>query len=261
MKKYLLLLTIAFATLCLVVLGFKHTPKFQPAVKPSNYLIAKLATNRVSPIFEPVFIYRTKIGWREGTHAGVGTLFVTKEGPRLMTALHVLSEVDRASVFVIRKLQPLEKEISVPVGVEDILTVAPLHIPIERNESDFVLCKIGEAKPLGKIQSAKKGGSESDVNMSTLPLEKQFKICSLVTGEQARVVAFGKCYSDGSVPFLIVYRSVAGESGTGFVSEDGRLFILTGLIAEYSNADDFREHSVVESGSPLSMVVGAFRPW
>jgi len=232
-----------------------------PLYRSQSRVLNKLTTNNISEAYSPVLIYRYHTLIRSGTPIGVGTTFVTKAGEeRLLTAAHIFRKRRSDASFVIRRLRPLDVPRGKLEGIEAFISMLSSNGYLIEGVSDFALCRVGEIKPVGWLPRSELF-MDFNANFSLFPEAKRFFVTSLVSGKRVPVIGATEPAADGLKSYLAIYRSVSGESGTGFVDNGNRMFVLTSQVRGRSPIHaGFPGASRVPEESSLSLLVGPFEP-
>jgi hypothetical protein len=192
-------------------------------------ILAKRTNSRISPRFTPVLIYQS---YEEGMGRGmgfvaVGTLFAGKSGARVVTVDHLFPKKLGIRMFAFLKLQPLEKSLS--NGIQGVLGKGSDLAPPGQTP-DIAILEAGEVKPI-RGYSDRTNDPEAAFLTITGFKPSSRTLTSLVSGEKVLPVGIARSPQDGGVTYYVVeYGSVPGESGTGFVDDEDRLYVLKGEL-------------------------------
>ena len=195
-----------------------------------SYLIGKTTAADVMPGFTPVIIYRVDLTNGDASVAGNGTYFVGSNGPQVVTAAHVFSRENNGTTnhFLIRKLRPLEGHI-VDLAITSFMDDR-LNFPGYTNLGvDLVLCKVSiNAKAISCFYDNEARKAEREMTTDMIPLREAKQIRSLVSGRTFPVVGMDKKKYNGLSYLTVMMDARPGESGTGFVDDEGFLYVLKG---------------------------------
>lgn len=189
-----------------------------------GYLVNNAVTNRVSPKFRPVLIYRYR-GTNRPAFTANGTWFIGKDGPLVATVDHLLQKKFADDLFVIRFLSPDEH-----TATNGLYEVAYFNWQAKLPKDDdvvFLRPKNTEAKPL-PCESALKEESVQNIKMFffnelTIGEKKVMKLRSLVTGDEYLIAGGTK----GPQRIAVYFNSQPGYSGMGFVDKYDQLYVLS----------------------------------
>ncbi len=224
MKIKLLLLLVVAAIATLIALPGKKASKPAPTNSPEEMLLTTASPTRVHPDFRPVLIYRYRGPDKRPAFTAVGTEFIGKTGPIIATVEHLLLKKFSDELLIVRYLSPDEHKVE--FGFESI-AYRNFEAKLTRN-LDIVLLRPGVAKKI-ECFSEQLPTTPTKINFYFFPNPKAGglvikKLKSLVNGKEYPAIGATK---DPSL-IMIQYQSMGGESGTGFVDEHGRLFVLSG---------------------------------
>ena len=237
-----------FAATALFVFGFqiadiRSLVRQYRSLSRENRIRCKLTTNEVSDIFRPVLIYSHRGVHETATLAGVGTVFRDGEGMRAVTALHILgahaTDTAEKKTFIMRQLRPLEGMLeSSPVhSISKMLPLPTLSSRSTAAEADLALCEVGRtAEPLTFPDEDLGKVSGGDATILPLSPWRQFFVTSLISGERVPVVGTVHRTENKTTWYLIPYESRVGDSGTGFVDDRKRLFVLVFAVRKKTAA-------------------------
>lgn len=239
MKKYLYLV-VALALICVVcAFYFNHGQGSNPEstasasanheVDSHEIILKKLSPEPVKSKFTPVLLYRTTNPEEEWAQfAGSGTLYQGREGEQILTSEHLFSKEYGITYFGWRKLRPFDTEVT--RGVESILHTGSKIASDPTLHPDVILLKAGqEAKEIECFSSLTHLEPEQKMMIHNLRNKKPLILTSLVSGEKVRIIGLINLNKRDKTTYnLIDYESIEGESGTGFVDEKDRIYVLKG---------------------------------
>lgn len=194
-------------------------------------MIQSSSPTRIDPRFRPVLIYLYQGVGSVPAFVGTGTQFEGKSGPLVVTAEHMLPKKLRNRFLVFRFLSPDEKKSD--TGVNKI-AYKNTDLGIPKN-IDVVFVKPGEPKVVegfseksSDVSKTMKGYRYENVEVGGRVVKS---LKSLVNGKEYSVIGA----SNDPTSLLVNYGSQPGESGTGFIDEYGRLYILSGSSKDLKN--------------------------
>lgn len=192
-------------------------PRYLDYEQKYGVLMATMTEDQVSEKFEPVFIYRN-----EEFH-GSGTLVHDGDSsPLIVSTRHQFSEGDEA-LFAYQRLRPLDMENLHPL--KSVRGASNEHV-------DIVIAEAGDG---GELKGVPRERMMVDPNEDLQtgfgewldPTSKR-KYTSLLTG--LTYDGYSILDADGNpTPHIMLFYTIIvgqGESGSGFVRDDGRLFTL-----------------------------------
>lgn len=258
-RKIVLLAVCAVACSVAACLYFSRE---KPAINPVRYVDAKVSQENVTPGFTPVLIFRVnslKKGSVNVASSTCGTAFVGRSGKwKVITAAHVFSKDYQNYFYLFRRLRPHEQVAT--MGASSVMQISD-------SDSDVAECEVGEPQRIkgfsaigGRIpENRTVQGSYRSLQEAGIVGFKSFVLTSVVSGKNAKIYAVSaKNYGD-TFRWIIGYLGIGGESGTGFVDEHGRLYILSGGVSSETIPKDGRDTlKIPPEGKGLSIVSGPF---
>lgn len=195
------------------------------------------------PFLQPVHIFRNEIFW------GTGTQIQLDNYTLVITAEHLFQEKSGDAYYFFQKLYGAKDSISI-AGIGKIDNGYKI-----KEGKDIVFCIPG-TKKLIECRSAVDSGWWA-FPYTLFKTNKYFR--SLVTGKSYE--SFGAIINKEGIlqMFFLLYPSVGGESGTGFLDENNQLAVLTNscpIELFQSMKDDFK--SRIPSGFPIVSVLVPF---
>lgn len=176
-------------------------------------ILSSAASFAISSVWCPVLLYRNTY------FVGMGTLYRNKSQREIIvTAGHLFQKDGQAYLWSFRRLHPLAD------CREAIANAA--FIP-GADALDVACCVPGKQALIAGFCPSHMGVFETaDFRCTALP--KPFEVRSLVSGEG---VMCGGVVQNASASYIVIpWNSSLGDSGTGFVSNDDRLFVLKGSV-------------------------------
>lgn len=206
-----------------------------------SYIRSRTSEQQVSPGHEPVALYYKRKDMQKEGFCCVGTITYDKMyGMIVVTAEHVF----RTDLFGAQQIsiRPLRKGVNVPVYYFDHI----VKTSSELNNQDVVMATFGTIPkmfdPFSKYVFREMSKHfYGDITIRDLKVPS---MRSLVSGERIATFGYGRRgeHTNDPVFILIEYHSRLGESGTGFIDDNGGLWVLHAtpeagqeqlIIAEY----------------------------
>ena len=187
-------------------------------------LIQSSSPTRIDPRFRPVLIYLYKGVGSVPAFVGMGTQFEGKSGPLVVTAEHMMPKKLKNRFLIFRFLSPDAKKSD--SGVHEI-AYKNVDLGISTN-TDVLFVRQGHPEVMEGFSN--KSADTTEVRKGYLyeNVEVEGRVVktlkSLVNGKEYSVIGV----SNDPTYILISYDSQRGESGTGFIDEYGRLYVLSG---------------------------------
>ncbi len=256
-KKILILVT-ASAVIIGACLYLRKSPQV-PEESNEEYILAKATKVPVSQTLKPVLLYHVKSP-KEVYFAGSGTVFLNSKGERrLITAEHLFGVKMGARQFCILDLVPRAPDLATDYAVNEVLwrgeDISQADISAQ---NDLVICSVGAMKEINSFSERNPGPSDERISLELVTLSN-VTLTSLATAERVKAVAMSR-NEKGAKLFLILYYSVLGQSGTGFIDDEHRLYILTGEVEIKKISPSDREKLRIPTDAPLSIVSGPLIP-
>lgn len=271
MKKYILPLIGGLLVATVYLAAPRAYPeglnaKVLDRLSPDERRHAEATTARnVSDDFVPAVIVRFNPDTGLGSIVGSGTLLSGSNGLQLATAAHVFRQDFGEASFLVRRLRPFDEICRFTVAR---FNPADTNLPDPTAVgNDAVLCQIEEPKSLDLpkvrgLYDPKREELEGNGHNEITALEpqRQARLRSLVTGIPTRVVAvFGDETPGELTRCLVPLASQDGDSGRGFVDDEGSLYILKGQVTKLDMPDEGWQRIGLPRGTVFSMVLGPFR--
>jgi hypothetical protein len=257
MKKLIIIFfAVSIAASTVIVFLRSHDSAREP--NPEKYIISRVSAEKVSPRFTPVLIYVFMSGEKQGYVAGSGSLFEDMNGLQIITAAHIFHGRWGNAFYAIRRLRPLESD-QLSYGVESLNEGAMNITDFRTKFNDVVICKVSlNLKPIPGFYSQERETEEKRISFTMHELSGCPTLRSLVTGEKVMVVGNSQVLRSGLAYYLIMYSSISGESGTGFLDDSGKLYVLKGRTDRNDLDRETEEMLKLPQDTHLSMVIGAF---
>lgn len=202
----------------------------QAPIVVEDYIVAKTTRDEISSQWTPVMLYVVTKDRARGKHFGCGTFYTSTEGELVITCEHLFPVSEGVQDVAFRKLRPFESDIT--HGIEKVLWKGDAIAP--GTKPDVVVLKVGDIQPI-QFYSHQPIEVWSETQAFRL-LSDPIVLTSLISGEKVRLVGFAQSTMDQGVLYgVIEYHSLSGESGTGFVDDNGSLFILKGTLTPDSD--------------------------
>lgn len=246
------------AFVCLLVAGiavllFLSNPttnrNAETPIVAEDYIVAKTTQRQVSSKLTPVMLYLISKDRKVAQHLGCGTLYTGAQGEQVVTCEHLFPIARGTNDVAFRKLRPLEKDIT--HGIEKILQKG--EDLSTTGKPDVVVLGVGDVQP---IQFYSHQPQVWDETQKLTIYDDPITLTSLISGEKVRLVGFADSVLDQGVAYgVIEYRSIPGESGTGFIDDDGNLYVLKANVQTETDPTNGR----INVMGGLSFVYGAIR--
>ena len=196
--------------------------------------------------------------------AGSGTLVKLSSGKSyVITAEHIFTTYKKGNYedpkYAVKELQSKSK-----FAMGSLVSANPFFIG-KTGFVDIAVCEVGSdrnisIKPFSSYQGAD-GTSENHPEHNLCVGDPKDKVLwSLVSGQEVRLLCMEKIPNVRDFYYYIInYKSVAGESGEGFVDRFGRLYILKGTINEVGSVNkELRKMGVIDKDNDgYSIVIGS----
>jgi len=242
-----------------------------PALK---YILNKLSSKVVVEGFIPIAIMRysddksvAQVGDKEvaASFAGSGTMVCLSEGNYcLVTCEHIYITPKDSNIesfmYGVRDLR--DKGGVIDKGV---VAVKPFLVSGGTSVMDIAFCRV-ELGAVRAIRPFSHRPSESyEVNIQAVVCKgkpEDLTVRSVVSGEKAKLLLEEKISgTDNQYLYVTDYKSIPGESGTGFVDNKGRLFVLSSSIEGGSLDKLLRDIGVIDKDKESyshSYLIGPF---
>ncbi len=185
-------------------------------------LLAHAAPTNVHPYLRPI---RFRIGESAGA---LGTLILNKDGSpfQIVTANHLFSETQPGSEYY-------DYAIITPKGYGEFGHISHVVLDSMRKSSssdgieDIAFAHIGTPAPISRTSKVRVSANVAFKSRIRAGKISPVKVKYLVTGQQFEII--GQLVNDeGVATWVMLYESINGESGGGFWSDEGKLYILSG---------------------------------
>ena len=192
--------------------------------KRYHYLLTHVTPTNIHPRLRPVHF---NIGKK---FEACGTLMLDADFKpyRIITANHLFSETQPGSDYY-------DYRVLSPKGYEQPGHVSKVNLDTFRASAtpdgiqDIAICEVGEAKLISRTSKVRVFAGQPTTLALQIAKIKTIKITSISSGEQFDIV--GQATSDqGATFFVMLYASMSGESGGGFLGDDGKLYVLSGGV-------------------------------
>lgn len=233
MHRIIIFVVLIIFTVCFFWLngGYKRvdtpTEIFLKAKDHRELILKNLYPSPFHPFLQPVHIFRNEMFWGSGIHVQSDNYTL------IITAEHLFQEKSGDAYYFFQKLY----------GAKDLISIAGIG-KIDngykiKEGKDIVFCIPG-TKKLIECRSA----IDSDwwaFPYTLFKTNKYFR--SLVSGKSYE--SFGAIINKEGIlqKFFLLYPSIAGESGTGFLDENNQLAVLINSMrieSFQSMKDDFK---------------------
>lgn len=193
-------------------------------------LLSHLTKEIVHARYRPVHLFTLKTSG-EWLWAGSGTLILDSRGNpyKIITAGHIFGTNYRKGYYAYQVLVPKEEIIrEISAG----LPLVRKNTPSGSIGEDIAVLTPGSKQLIGSFSKHFGGVSNEarDVVLNPLSLMRKKELISLTTGERVKILGDGK-FKDkkyGNGFSALGYEAENGESGSGFVDDQGALFVLSG---------------------------------
>lgn len=214
--------------------------------------------DKVSPRFTPVHIYTcssNKMVWR-----GSGTAYMDKGREWVLTAGHLFNaNFAGTNLFFYSKIQ---EKFGRLYGIQKVFGSSSASVKRDKDfdqnvEMDVALAMHGPATPIEPFSTIVKQTQESNQLFALGNTNLLFT--SLLRNKVYRPLAIGVNGTPGKVvsKFVIFdYKAIPGESGSGFLGNDGALYLLTGSTTDTGVANDLKKVGIhVTNGVSRALMI------
>lgn len=176
-----------------------------------QWIVGKRSLTEVSAKWRPVLLYRN------GCAVGMGSMFLDGDWKRrIITAKHIFGQSNEACEWSFRLMWPF-RDYREPITGAFSITGS--------EDWDLAVCMPGEnvvSIPGIWEEAAIERTFRATIGLLGTPV----MITSLLSGEE--IACVGTCTEPGKEYFLSAFPTRDGESGSGFLDRDGRLYVLKG---------------------------------
>lgn len=236
------LLGLQVLTLIVFIAGFVHlkqdektlatppveTPMFLDRDHSSpniNIITAKASPQKVHPLLTPVFI----VG---DNRFCSGVLYPNENGEaEIITASHMFSTATTPSTY---SYTPI---VSDGLGLRPINRLEPVNNLSTEKRIDVVRCIPGPRSVIKGIFNTTQAAQNFREGDQFFKIINEDYLISLLTGQPCRIIGITKSTDKGkelngeqAPNFLFAYSAIQGESGSGFLTRNGDLVILSQII-------------------------------
>ncbi len=222
-------------------------------------LLREVSTNKVSPKFSPVHIYvysGGRIIWW-----GSGTAYTDRGNEWVLTAGHLFgTNTVGTNLFFYSKVQ---EKVHRLCGIQKVFGSSSDNVKRDKDfdqktEVDVALALHGPATPIEPFSGMAKPTQESS-QFFTLG-NTNLLLTSLLSNKTYRPLAIGMNGTPGKATSKFVvfdYRAIEGESGSGFLGNDGFIYLLVGTSADVSMEKYFRKNGAhFTNGISRALMIG-----
>ena len=227
-----LVLVITAVTVAILIYTLFNTRLNAPSVQfgtkivrpgdPLQIIKGKTSMVRVPSRFSPVLIFNI-IGRGPGNFTGSGSLFIGSHGKQIATTEHLFPRSGGVGAYGYQLLGATDNYM---FGIEKVLYTGK---EITGDATDLVILSVGTPKLI-------QGFSVHDIeahtgNVKVTALKGAPELTSLVSGEKVRILGKAEDVVNKIEYFIVDYKSISGESGTGLVDRDDNLYVLKSSVA------------------------------
>ncbi len=190
-----------------------------------DYLLEHVAQTNVHPLLRAVHFTIGKY------FDACGTMVLNADGTPyfIVTANHLFSETQPGSDYY-------DYHVLGPNGYGEQGHISRVVLDSIRSSNvpegiqDVAFCYIGEPAPISRTSKVLVSASSPfSQSFQVGKLAEQVDAVSITTGEHCKII--GQIVNNQNVPyFIMLYKSVNGESGSGFWGSDKRLYIISGGV-------------------------------
>ncbi|MDO8561456.1 MAG: hypothetical protein Q7S05_01375 [bacterium] len=191
-------------------------------------LLSRLSLRIIHPYLRPVhiFLQTNENAW---DWKGSGTLLLDSRGKpyRIITVGHIFGKNYPTGYHWYQVMVPRENV------VHEIAEAQPWFgktMESKKIEEDVAILTPGPKRLISAFSSHRGGTANEERQVVMRPLSVMLKkdLTSLLTGERVPILGEGWIIN-GNGFFVLGYESFPGESGSGFINDQGGLYILSGF--------------------------------
>jgi hypothetical protein len=209
--------------------------------------------------YVPVAIHRYTDDPKSAHMVGMGTMFNRGRHVAVLTAGHIFNKDETGkdeAYYLIQKLDPLGDPANLQLSIVSIEEEG--NIPGWKDRSDAVICDVGKpGTPVRAYYVASLREDPTPKSFRFYPAKSAQYMTSIATRKKVTIVGFAMGPNKQYAYQLAILNSSPSDRGTGFVDENGWIYILKEPLDPALFPNDLASRLGYPIGSPLVVLMGA----